>query len=219
MAKEEKTDVQTTQEVSMQDVLAELKAMRKELEQTRAEKQSLEDQVKEFVATDAAKKAGAIHAERRERAVMDRGSKDKQFRIRVAFVGQGKDQKVFTEYLVVPHFANVKWLPFWIKKIYKAYAIYHDKDFGLVTARNIQGRPKVEPVEEETLDFIGKRIGDLNLWQVCKACIYYGLVLTKIDIGDEYGSQQSLWYAYKSYILNEQNVDINDYDENLVLKA
>ena len=209
----------TTPETTLEQVLEELQAMRKELQQTREEKKALEDQVKEFVATDAAKQAGAIHAERRERAMMDRGNKEKQFRVRVAFVGQGKDQKVFTENIVIPHFANVNWLPFWVKKIYKAYAVYHEKDFGLVTARNIQGRPKVEPVEADTLDFIGKKIGDLNLWQACKAAIYYGLVLTKLDIADEYGSLQSLWFGYKSYVLNEQNVDMNDFDENLVLKA
>lgn len=218
----EKEEIKKTQEpeVSMADVLAELKSMRAELEKTREEKKALEDQVKEFVATDAAKKAGQEHAERRERAVMERGNRGKQFRVRVAFKGGfGSDRKVFTETLVIPHFANVRWLPYWIKKIYKAYELYHDKDFGLVTARNIQGAPKVEKAEEETLDFIGKKIGDLNLWQICKACIYYGLVLTKIDVADEWGSQKSFWYAYKSYVLNEQDVNEADYDENLVLEA
>ena len=205
-------------EPSLADVLAALKEVQEQLKQTQDEKKALEDQVKEYVANDAAKKAGAEHAERREKAVMMRGDKDKQYKVRVAFVGQGKDRKVFTENIVIPHFADIRWLPYWIKKIYEAYAVYHEKDFGLVTSRNIQGRPKVEPVEEETLDFIGKRIGDLNLWQVCKACIYYGLVLTKIDISDEWGSQRSLWYAYKSYVLNEQDVREEDFDEDLVLK-
>lgn len=206
-------------EPTMADVLAELKAMRAELEKTQEEKKDLESQVKEFIATDAAKRAGKKHAELRESATMERGDRKKQYEVRVAFTGMGKDRKVFTETLVIPHFANINWLPYWIKKIYVAYEVYHDKDFGLVTSRKIQGRPKIEPATEETLDFIGKKIGELNLWQICKACIYYGLVRTKIAIDDEWGSQQSLWYAYKSFVLNEQNVNEADYDENLVLEA
>lgn len=219
MAEKENTKPQV-KEVSLEDVLAELKSMRAELEKTREEKKELENQVKEFVATDAAKKAGAEHAERRERATMQRGNKNKQYRLKVSFVGGvGNDRKVFAETIVIPHFADPRWLSYWIKKTYKAYEFCHEKDYGLVTKRNIQGAPKVEPVEEETLDFIGKKIGDLDLWQICKACIYYGLVLTKIDVADEWGSKRSLWYAYKSYVLNEQNVNEDDYDENLVLEA
>lgn len=224
--KEKDITPEKTQEPSLAEILAEMKAMREELqdaqaelEKAREEKEELQNQVKEFIASDAAKKAGQKHAELRESATMERGDKKKQYKVKVAFTGMGKDRKVFTETIVIPHFADINWMPYWIKKIYRTYEIYHDKDFGLVTSRKIQGRPKVEDVEKETLDFIGKKIGDLDLWQICKACIYYGLVRTQIAPDDEWGSQRSFWYAYKSYVLNEQDVDEADYDENLVLKA